>query len=153
MDIVIALATSFLGSLGFGIILHAPRAALFQAALIGSVSYIIYWGMLRFGVAAPLAMFCGAAAGSLLGQLAARRMRVIATVFITIAIIPLVPGLGLYGMMQHLAQGETAAGAAVGVRALLDFLMIALGIGVGSFVFRIKWRGNGHEHPPAKGAA
>ena len=120
--LIIALVGSFFGSLGFGILLQAPRRSLFVASLIGSV---------QLGAAELLAMFVGAALGALLAQYAARRMRMIATVFITIAIIPLVPGRPLCRCMTYIGQGESALGAQVGLDAMKDVLMIALGIGVG----------------------
>ena len=42
-------------------------------------------------------------------QIAARRLKMIATVFVTIAILPLVPGVGLYRAMSALAMGDMAA--------------------------------------------
>lgn len=130
--LIIALVGSFFGSLGFGILLQAPRRSLLVASLIGSVCYGLYWMLVQLGAAELLAMFVGAALGALLAQYAARRMRMIATIFITIAIIPLVPGLALCRCMTYIAQGESALGAQVGLNAMQDILMIALGISVGS---------------------
>ena len=129
--LIIALVGSFFGSLGFGILLQAPRRSLLVASLIGSVCYGLYWMLVQLGAAELLAMFVGAALGALLAQYAARRMRMIATVFITIAIIPLGPGLPLCRCMTYIGQGESALGAQVGLDAMKDVLMIALGIGVG----------------------
>ena len=129
--LIIALIGSFFGSLGFGILLQAPKRSLFVASLIGSVSYGLYWMLVQLGAAELLAMFVGAALGAILAQYAARRMRMIATIFITIAIIPLVPGLALCRCMTYIAQGESALGAQVGLNAMQDILMIALGISVG----------------------
>jgi len=75
--------------------------------------------------------------GSLMGQYLARRMQMIATIFVLLAMIPLVPGLGLYRCMHYLAQELYSAGADAGVRAMVDIVMIALGIAVGSYVFRL----------------
>ena len=130
--LIIALVGSFFGSLGFGILLQAPRRSLLVASLIGSAGYGLYWTLVQLGAAELLAMFVGAALGALLAQYAARRMRMIATIFITIAIIPLVPGLALCRCMTYIAQGESALGAQVGLNAMQDILMIALGISVGS---------------------
>lgn len=129
--LLIALVASFIGSLGFAVLLQAPKKSLVAGAAIGAVSYALYWLLLYFGVSELLAMFAGAAVGSLLAQYAARRMRMIATIFITIAIIPLVPGLALCRCMTYIAQGESALGAQVGLNAMQDILMIALGISVG----------------------
>lgn len=135
-DLLIALVSSFIGSLGFGVLLQAPKRSLMISAAIGALSYALYWLLQYFGMSELLAMFLGAAFGALLAQCAARRMRMIATIFITIAIIPLVPGLALCRCMTYLAQGESALGAQVGLYAMQDILMIALGIGVGGLGMR-----------------
>ena len=54
-----------------------------------------------------------------------------------LSMIPLVPGLGLYRCMRDLAQEMYSAGAAAGVHAMVDVVMIALGLAVGSFIFRM----------------
>ena len=133
MGLIKALIASFFGTLGFGILLLAPRRSLFWACAIGAVSYGLYWLLQALGAAELPAMFLGAAVGSVLAQWAARRLRMVATIFVTLAIIPLVPGLGLYRCMAYLAQGQNALGAQTGVVAMMNILMIALGIGVGGF--------------------
>ena len=56
----------------------------------------------------------------------------IATVFVTIAILPMVPGLGLYRAMSALAQGQLASGGAIAAYTMALIVMIALGIALGS---------------------
>ena len=56
----------------------------------------------------------------------------IATVFVTIAILPLVPGLGLYRAMSALATGDMSLAASMAAHTMALILMIALGIGLGS---------------------
>ena len=129
--------SAFLGTLGFALLLHAPRRAWLPASTIGAAAYTLYWVLDHAGLSMPLSIFIGALAGSLLAQLCARGMRMIATIFITLSIVAMVPGLGLYRCMALLAQGENAAGVRTGVEAMTTILMIALGIAVGSFLFRL----------------
>lgn len=143
IDIVQILLASFAATLGFALLLHAPLRSWLPASLVGAVSYTVYWVMVQFGASDPVSIFLGAALGSLLAHECARRLRIIATVFLTLSIVPMVPGLGLYQCMELLAQGRSGAGAQVGVNAMVTILMIALGIGVGSFIFRL-------FHPKAK---
>lgn len=135
-ELVRILLMSFLGTLGFALLLHAPKKAWLPASLIGGVSYTLYFALLELGAPEAAAMFCGALAGSLLAQLCARKMRMIATIFITLSIVSLVPGLGLYRCMEYLGAGKNALGLQAGVSAMTDIMMIALGLGVGSLVFR-----------------
>ncbi|MBQ7848938.1 MAG: threonine/serine exporter family protein [Clostridia bacterium] len=129
--------SSSLGTFGFAIFMHAPKRAWLPASLIGGVSYTLYWALLQLHVNEPASIFLGALLGSLLGQYCARRMRMIASIFILLAMIPLVPGLGLYRCMSYLAQEMYGAGVDAGVRAMLDIVMIAFGLGIGSYVFRM----------------
>ena len=91
-------------------------------------------------MAEAAAMFVGALLAAAGAQMAARRLRMIATVFVTIAILPLVPGLGLYRAMSALGQGQTGGGLGIAVQTMGLFLMIALGIGLGSALFSARRR-------------
>ena len=137
LDGFVTLMSSFVGTLGFAIFMHAPHKAWLPASAIGGVSYLLYWVLLQLGTYEPLAIFIGAFLGSILGQYCARRMQMIATIFVLLSMIPLVPGLGLYRCMHFLAQEMYSAGADAGVRAMVDIVMIALGLAVGSYLFRM----------------
>lgn len=116
----------------FGALLYAPRKAVVWGGVLGAAGYLCYWGILQTGTAETVAMFAGALVASLGAQIAARRLKMIATVFVTIAILPLVPGVGLYRAMSAVAQGQTAGGLAIAAQTMALILMIALGIGLGS---------------------
>ena len=131
------LVGGFFGTIGFALLLHAPRKAWLPASAIGGVSFALYWFLLRIGWGEAAAIFTAALGGSLWAQWCARRMRMIATIFITLSIVSLVPGLGLYHCMEYLGAGRSAAGLQAGVNAMIDVLMIALGVGVGSSLFRV----------------
>ncbi len=137
MDAIRMFVSSGLGSCGFALLLNAPRRALPAAGLIGATGYLIYWLLLQTGWKDPMAMFAGCLAASLLAHLAARRMHMIATIFITAAIIPCVPGLGLYQCMSLLARGDSAAGLHTGISAMANIVMIALAIGLSAYLDRI----------------
>ena len=100
--------------------------------LLGSAGYLCYWAAMECGAAETAAMFIGALVAALGAQIAARRLKMIATVFVTIAILPLVPGVGLYRAMSALATGDMMAGASIAAHTMALILMIALGIGLGT---------------------
>jgi len=147
-DGLIKLVSSFIGTFGFAIFMHAPKRAWLPASAIGGAAYLLYWALLQMGLYEPASMFLAALLGSVLGQFCARRMQMIASIFVLLAMIPLVPGLGLYRCMSYLAQELYSAGADAGVRAMVDIVMIALGLAVGSYIFRLFTR-----KPAAKGGA
>jgi len=134
---LIIFLSSSVGTFGFAIFMHAPKRAWLPASVIGGAAYLTYWALLQMNVYEPLSMFIGALLGYLLGQYCARRMRMIATIFLLLGMIPLVPGLGLYRCMHYLAQEMYSAGADAGVRAMVDIVMIAFGLGFGSYIFRV----------------
>ncbi len=134
---LLKLVSSFVGTLGFAVFMHAPKRAWLPASAVGGVAYALYWALLQFNVYEPMSIFIAALLGSLLGQYLARRMQMIATIFVLLAMIPLVPGLGLYRCMHYLGQEMYSEGVDAGVRAMVDVVMIALGIAVGSFIYRM----------------
>ncbi len=128
--------SSFLGTLGFAVLLRAPKRAWIPSSLVGAFAYTLYWFLLETGVSEAASIFIGALAGSILGQALARRLKMIGTIFNTLAIVAFVPGLGLYRCMALLAAGNTQGGAVAGIQAMVSIVMIALGLGMGTFVFR-----------------
>ena len=136
-EILRAVLGAFFGTVGFAMLVHTPRRAWLASGLIAAFSYLVYWGLVRFGFSDPASIFAGSLFGSLAGQLCARRMKIIGTVFLMSAIVPVVPGLGLYRMMSLLGQGRISDGANMGIQAMITIGMIALGLGAGALLDRI----------------
>ena len=145
-EVLRAVLSAFFGTIGFAMLVHTPRRAWFASGLIAAFSYLVYWLLLRFGFSDPAAIFLGSFFGSLAGQLCARKMKIIGTVFLMSAIVPVVPGLGLYRMMSFLGQGRIADGANMGIRAMITVGMIALGLGAGALLDRIFHSGSHKNH-------
>ena len=137
---VLAFVGSFFAGVGFGALLHAPRKAILWSGFLGAAGYLTYWLCLQAAVAETAAMFFGALLASVGTQFAARRFKMIATVFVTIAILPMVPGLGLYRAMSALAQGALAQGGMIAAHTMALIIMIALGIGLGSTLSGVRRR-------------
>lgn len=136
-ELLRAFLASFLGTLGFAGMIRVPKRAMLPASLIGAMSFVLYTLLVRLGMSEAFAVFAGALFGSVMGQWCARKMHMIATIFILLAIVPAVPGLGLYRFMEMLGSDRMAEGAAVGVNAMVSIAMIALGIGMGNFLFHL----------------
>lgn len=136
---------AFLGTFGFAVLLNAPKKSVLIASLLSAFGYGIYWLLLQSGWRDPMAMFVGMLVASLLAQTAARRLKMIVTIFLTMAVIPGVPGLGLYRCMELLARGDTAQGFRVGIGAMSSIVMIALAFVLSGYIIRVlhpkkKWR-------------
>ncbi len=135
--LVTAFLSSFLGTLGFAVLLRAPARAWLPASLSGAFAFTLYWFLQEMGLSEATAVFCGSMFGSVLGQFLARHMKMIGTIFNTLGIVAFVPGLGLYRCMELVAVGNPEEGVHVGTAAMVDILMIALGIGMGMWCFRL----------------
>ncbi len=136
-EILRAAGGAFLGTVGFAMLVHVPRRAWLASGLNAALSYMAYWAALRIGLSDPTSIFLGSFLGSLTGLLYARKMKMIGTVFLMSAVVPVVPGLGLYRMMAFLGRNEIAGGAAQGIRAMITVAMIALGLGAGGTIDRV----------------
>ena len=136
-EILRAILGAFFGTVGFAMLVHIPRRAGLVSGLIAAFSYLVYWLLLHLGFSDPASIFAGSLFGSLAGQLCARKMKIIGTVFLMSAIVPVVPGLGLYRMMAFLGQGQLSEGAGMGIQAMITIGMIALGLGAGALLDRI----------------
>lgn len=134
---IVVFLSAFVGTFGFALLLQAPRKAWLPASAIGATAYTFYWVLVQMGAGETFSIFVSTILGSVLAQFCARKMRMIATIFITLSIIAQVPGLGLYRCMAFLGQYRYSEAAQVGVSAMMSILMIALGIAVGSFLFRL----------------
>lgn len=134
-----AVLGAFFGTVGFAMLVHMPKRAWFVSGLVASLSYLVYWGLTALQFSDPMAIFIGSLFGAVAGLLCARMMKIIGTVFLMSAVVPVVPGLGLYRMMAALGQGQIAAGADLGIRAMITVAMIALGVGAGAFADRVLW--------------
>ena len=136
-EILRCVAGSVFGTIGFAWLTRVPRKAWLPSGVIAVLVYLIYRLLPLTGLSDYLAVFCGSLFGSLAGHFCARRMRIIHTVFLMSAIVPVVPGLGLYRMMACLGQGQTALGADQGTQAMIIIAMTALGLVMGSFWDRL----------------
>ncbi len=146
MEVLRAAGGSFFGTIGFAMLVHVPKRSWLPSGLIAVLSYLIYWLLARLSFPDPMAIFFGTLIGSLAGHLCARMMKIIGTVFLMSAIVPVVPGLGLYRMMSALGQGRIALGAEIGIQAMITIVMIALGLGAGAFADRVLWSRSRRAH-------
>ena len=77
------------------------------------------------------------AACALMAEICARIFRVPATVFLLVAIIPMVPGGGLYYTMEALLSGNQALCAQLGIQTGAAAAAIAVGASLVTSLMRI----------------
>ncbi len=131
---IIQLITSFVGSLGFALVFNLRKNILAAASLGGAVCWAMYLltDALFDGIFIP--SFFAAASAALYAELAARVLKLPATVVFISAIIPLIPGSSLYYTMSYAVSGDFQLFSEYGMKTLYCILGITSGI---SFVWSL----------------
>lgn len=122
-----------IAALFFSVLFSCPRRAMGLSAALAGAGYLVY---MLAGQGLP-AFFAGAALITIAGETSARAMKMPATVFIHTALIPMVPGVGLYRTMLYLVQGKVQEGVAEGAGTLLAMGCMAIAIAVCGLLFRV----------------
>ena len=125
---VIQLVTSLVGALGFALFFNVNPRCIPAASIGGLLTWAVYWlanqAMGQIFVPSIIASTFAAA----YAEVAARICRVPTTVFFIIAVIPLVPGRGLFYTMSAVVNADWASFATNG-SATLQFAA-AIGAGI-----------------------
>lgn len=131
MSVLIQCIAAMFASAAFGWLLRQPKRTMLFTSLIGVNGYVIYLLMGQ----GSMAYFVASLAVGLLCELAARVMRMATTLFLVSAIIPLVPGLGLYRTMMYIAEENFAMALSTGVETLTGIGAIALSLTIATTIF------------------
>ncbi len=112
----------------FSVLLHQPRRTIPASTLIATAGYAVFLlmgktTMAYFGATLLIGICC---------EICARVMKRTATLFVTGAIIPLVPGVGLYNTMLFVVEGDYGSAVTTGTAAVLGICGIALAITMSS---------------------
>lgn len=136
MEILTAVIASFVASLGFGVLFNIRGNKLFLAGIGGSIGGGVYSYILYQGYSEMIAMFLASMAFSLYSEVIARVIKTPVTVFIICALIPLVPGGGMYRTMLQAIQGHAFEALSLGLNTLSIAGILVLGILIVSTMMR-----------------
>ena len=118
------------------IIMQLPKKALWISSLSSALTYIVFrvaFLSIESEYVGYLAASCFAA---LSAEVLARACKMPATIFIFPAVIPLVPGLGLYRTMLCLVRSDMSGFASEGTKTLIISGIIAVTVAVVNAFFR-----------------
>ena len=125
------LIACFVAALAFSILVHQPPRTIFISSLIGTAGYALF----LLSGQSTLGYFLATLFIGFSCEICARVMKRTATLFVTGAIITLVPGVGLYRTMRYVAEGEYSLAVTTGTATLLGLCGIALAITITSVIF------------------
>ncbi|AOR32901.1 hypothetical protein BFF78_19165 [Streptomyces fodineus] len=149
---LIQIAASMLLSLTFAVLLQQERSTVLWVTLNGGVAWSVYGAMHYVGGISPVAS-TAVAAGlvGLFGQLLSRYRFASALPYTTAAIGPLLPGSATYFGLLNMAQNEVNKGLVSLANAASLAMAIAIGVNLGSEIFRLFLRvGSGGKRRAAK---
>ncbi len=131
-ELVIALVSATLGTLGFSVFFYVHPRRLLPATLGGCVACAIYLLTKYFWGGELLPNFIAATVVATYAEICARVTKVPVPVYLLPGVIPLVPGSALYYTMFNLVTEQYRTAIFYGRVALQVALGIAGGIAVGS---------------------
>lgn len=135
---LLQLGASMLLSLTFAVLLQQERSTVLAVTLNGGVAWAVYGAMHEAGGISPVASTAVAAGVvGLFGQLLSRYRFASALPYTTAAIGPLLPGSATYFGLLGFAQNNVDAGLVSLTKAAALAMAIAIGVNLGSEVFRL----------------
>lgn len=123
-------------TLSYALLMRMPHRALLLSAVLGSGGYLIFIISDSYFSNILSAYFLGTLFVSVIGEIMARVMKMPSSVFVIPAIIPLVPGYGLYLSMLLLVQNDFYEFIKTGVQTLFVAGIMAFAIALTNFVAR-----------------
>jgi uncharacterized membrane protein YjjB (DUF3815 family) len=119
---------AFGASLAFAIVFNIPRNKLLLSALGGMLGQLIYV-VFQLVIANDVILYLLATiAISLYAEVLARLTKSPTTIYLAVALIPLVPGGGIYYTMLYFINSEIDLGISTGIHTLLISGALAVGI-------------------------
>lgn len=125
---IIQTFVSFIASLGFGIIFNIRGKNLLFAALGGGLSWLCYLFFSRFNISDVLAFFLSSVIFSIYSEICARILKTPVTTIVVCALIPLVPGAGMYYTMYETITGNISGAIELGLTTIANAGSLALGV-------------------------
>ena len=116
-----------LGALGFGILFNIHTDKLFSVAFVGFVGGLFYDFLIECGQTPVVSLFFASVAISFTSEIFARMLRTPVTSFLVCALIPLVPGGGMYYTMLEIVQDNLNGALVRGIDTVAQACSIAVG--------------------------
>jgi uncharacterized membrane protein YjjB (DUF3815 family) len=119
---------AFFASLGFGIIFNIKGKNLIFAAIGGGLSWFFYLFLTQNKISNILSLFIASIIFSIYSEICARFLKTPVTTLIICALIPLVPGAGMYYTMYNTISGNISGAVKLGIDTLASAGALALGV-------------------------
>lgn len=115
----------FFATFFYCLIMNSPKKVIVFSSINASLGYFIYLLCVKSGNI-KLGFFLGTFIIAFIGELFARYFKMPATIFIFPAIIPIVPGLGLYQTILAFVQNDIPLALEYGTQSILNIGAMAI---------------------------
>jgi Uncharacterized conserved protein len=114
----------------YSMLMNLPKNLIVYASVISGIGYVIYDLLKHFAENEIFGYFIATLVIAVFGEAMARIKKTPSTLFVFPAIIPLVPGIGLYQTMLHLVRNEYEAAVSQGVQTVFIAGAMAVSIAI-----------------------
>lgn len=130
LDFAWQTAISFVATIAFSIMFHAPRKQYVFAGITGAFGWLIYIVYMHFSPDAVFASFFAAIGLTYISRIFSFARKAPVTIFLISGIFPIVPGAGIYYTGYHIFMNNNTAALSTGLETIKVAIAIALGIGI-----------------------
>lgn len=124
LNTLIVTAASFF----FSVLFNIRKENLIYAALGGGLGYLVYETLTLLSMSHNTSLFLASISFATYSEVMARIRKTTDTTFAISALIPLVPGKGMYLTMMAIINNEPALALNTGLATLTDATLLAVGI-------------------------
>lgn len=123
---------------GYGFLFHCPLSRISKAAFAGGLGWLAYYESVHGQNLSPIAStLIGTLVLAIVCEILARKEKEAVTIFLIPAILPLVPGAGLYYTLLYCLEGNLESALLKGFTTIGCALSIAIGVIIVSSLVRI----------------
>lgn len=126
--IIFVTFVSFFATFGFCIAFNIRGKKLIFAALGGAISWFFYSLPMQMGLSEISSLFLSSVIFSTYSEILARIFKTPVTTFVVCALIPLVPGSGMYYTMREAISGNISKSLELGLTTMASAGTLALGV-------------------------
>ncbi len=125
---ILEVVSAFIAAFAFGIVFNIKGKKLVFAAICGALGWFVYKLSLILGYTDITSLFLASVALSIYSEIFARVLKTPVTTFVVAALIPLVPGGGMYYTMVEAISGNIMKSLETGIKTMASAGALALGI-------------------------
>jgi uncharacterized membrane protein YjjB (DUF3815 family) len=115
-------------TLSFGVVLNIRGKKLIFSAIGGGIGWFVYLFLINIMASKGFALFIASIAVGVYSEIMARLLKTPVTTFVIAAIIPLVPGNGMYYTMYESIKGEATQSLTTCIQTFSSAGAIAAGL-------------------------